>query len=229
MNLAKMKVGTRLGLGFALVLLFLVAVTTVGIFRMAQIQDRLDHVITVNNVVSRLVVDMRSNVGDRVTSLRILTLMTDAGDMEPEMNRIKELAGKYADAQNKLSSQFATEASAEEKALLATVKEQEAIAMPAIAKASELWLANKAEEATKVLIKEIRPAQKKWMAALDQLGALEDKLNAQVQTYAAAGFSAARSFMIILGVLAVAISVAAAYIITRGLLKQLGGDRKSVV
>src|SRR5471032_2970455 len=224
MNLAKMKVGTRLGLGFALVLLFLVAVTTVGIFRMAQIQDRLDHVITVNNVVSRLVVDMRSNVGDRVTSLRILILMTDAGDMEPGMNRIKELAGKYADAQNKLSSQFATEASAEEKALLATVKEQEAIAMPAIAKASELWLANKAEEATKVLIKEIRPAQKKWMAALDQLGALEDKLNAQVQTDAAAGFSAARSFMIILGVLAVAISVAAAYIITRGLLKQLGGE-----
>ncbi|WP_229213139.1 MULTISPECIES: methyl-accepting chemotaxis protein [unclassified Duganella] len=224
MNLAKMKVGTRLGLGFALVLLFLVAVTAVGIFRMAQIQDRLDHVITVNNVVSRLVVDMRSNVGDRVTSLRILTLMTDAGDMEPEMNRIKELAGKYADAQNKLSSQFAIEATAEEKALLATVKEQEAVAMPAIAKASELWLANKAEEATKVLIKEIRPAQKKWMAALDQLGTLEDKLNAQVQTDAAAGFSAARSFMIIMGVLAVAISVAAAYIITRGLLKQLGGE-----
>ena len=40
MNLAKMKVGMRLGLGFALVLIFLVAVTTVGIFRMAQIQDR---------------------------------------------------------------------------------------------------------------------------------------------------------------------------------------------
>ena len=55
------------------------------------------------------------------------------------------------------------------------------VAMPAIAKASDLWLANKAEEATKVLIKEIRPAQKKWMAALDQLAGLEDKLNEQVQ------------------------------------------------
>ncbi|WP_207393529.1 methyl-accepting chemotaxis protein [Duganella aceris] len=224
MNLAKMKVGTRLGLGFALVLLFLVAVTTVGIFRMAQIQDRLDHVISVNNVVSRLVVDMRANVSDRVTSLRILTLMTDAGDMEPEMNRIKELGGKYAEAQNKLSAQFALEALPEEKALLATIKEQEAIAMPAVAKASELWLANKAEEATKVLIKEIRPAQKKWMAALDQLASLEDKLNAQVQVDAAAGFSSGRNFMILMGVLAVAISVVAAYVITRGLLKQLGGE-----
>jgi methyl-accepting chemotaxis protein len=224
MNLAKMKVGTRLGLGFALVLLFLVAVTTVGIFRMAQIQDRLDHVISFNNVVSRLVIDMRANVNDRISSLRVLTLMTDAGDMEPEMNRIKELAGKYADAQNKLSAQFVIESSAEEKSLLATIKEQEAIAMPAIAKASELWLANKAEEATKVLIKEIRPAQKKWMGALDQLASLEEKLNAQVQVDAAKGFSSGRNFMIIMGLLAVGISVVAAVVITRGLLKQLGGE-----
>jgi methyl-accepting chemotaxis protein len=48
-----------------------VAVTAVGILRMSQIQQRLDHVISVNNVVSRLVVDMRNNVGDRITSLRV--------------------------------------------------------------------------------------------------------------------------------------------------------------
>ena len=67
MNLAKMKVGTRLGLGFALVLVLLVAVTILGIARMAQIQERLDHVINVNNVVTRLVIDMRGNVSDRIT------------------------------------------------------------------------------------------------------------------------------------------------------------------
>ena len=224
MNLAKMKVGTRLGLGFALVLLFLVAVTTVGIFRMAQIQDRLDHVIGVNNVVSRLVIDMRDNVSDRISSLRVLTLMTDAADMEPELNRVKDLAAKYTEAQNKLGAQFAKESIPEEKALLATIKEQEGLAMPAIAKATELWLASNAEGATRVLIKEIRPAQKKWMAALDQLAALEDKLNAQMQVDAAAGFSSGRNFMIIMGLLAVGISIAAALVITRGLLKQLGGE-----
>jgi methyl-accepting chemotaxis protein len=224
MNLAKMKVGTRLGLGFALVLLFLIAVTTVGIFRMAQIQDRLDHVISVNNVVSRLVLDMRTNVNDRISSLRVLTLMTDPADMEPELNRVKELAGKYTEAQNKLSAKFAVEATAEEKTLLATIKESEGLAMPAIAKATELWLASNAEGATRVLIKEIRPAQKKWMAALDQLAALEDKLNAQMQVDAANGFASGRNFMIIMGLLAVGISIVAALLITRGLLKQLGGE-----
>ncbi|MFZ4876435.1 methyl-accepting chemotaxis protein [Janthinobacterium sp. Mn2066] len=224
MNLAKMKVGTRLGLGFALVLVLLVAVTVVGIARMAQIQERLDHVIDVNNVVTRLVIDMRANVSDRITSLRILTLMTDAGDMEPEMARIKTQTATYQEAQKKLEAQFALEATTEEKTLLASIKEYEAAAMPAIGKASALWLANDAEGATRVMIKEIRPVQKKWIEALEQLASLEDKLNAQMQQDARTAFDSARLFMIILGALAVGMGVAAALVITRGLLKQLGGE-----
>ncbi|WP_219117056.1 methyl-accepting chemotaxis protein [Janthinobacterium sp. UMAB-56] len=219
-----MKVGTRLGLGFALVLVLLVAVTVLGIARMAQIQDRLDHVINVNNVVTRLVIDMRGNVSDRITSLRILTLMTDAGDMEPEMARIKTQTSTYQETQKKLEEKFAIESTAEEKTLLASIKEYEAAAMPAIAKASALWMANDAEGATRVMIKEIRPVQKKWMEALEQLATLEDKLNEQMQSDARKAFDSARLFMIILGVLAVAMGVAAALVITRGLLKQLGGE-----
>ena len=224
MNLAKMKVGTRLGLGFALVLVLLVAVTVLGIARMAQIQERLDHVINVNNVVTRLVIDMRGNVSDRITSLRILTLMTDAGDMEPEMARIKTQTSTYQETQKKLEEKFAVESTPEEKALLSSIKEYEAAAMPAIAKASALWMANDAEGATRVMIKEIRPVQKKWMEALEQLAVLEDKLNEQMQADARKAFDSARLFMIILGVLAVAMGVAAALVITRGLLKQLGGE-----
>jgi methyl-accepting chemotaxis protein len=219
-----MKVGTRLGLGFSLVLFFLIAVTIVGILRMGQIQDRLDRVVGVNNVVTRLVIDMRANVSDRITSLRILTLMTDAGDMEPEMARIKDQTRKYDDAEKKLSDKFAAEGSSQEKALLAQIKEFEAAAMPAIAKASDLWMANKAEEATKVMIKEIRPVQKKWMEALETLAVTEDKVNSQVQTDASEAFNTARNTMLILGLVAVAMGIVAAVLITRGLLKQLGGE-----
>ncbi|UQV48317.1 MCP four helix bundle domain-containing protein [Janthinobacterium lividum] len=219
-----MKVGTRLGLGFALVLVLLVAVTVLGIARMAQIQERLDHVINVNNVVTRLVIDMRGNVSDRITSLRILTLMTDASDMEPEMARIKTQTTTYQETQKKLEEKFAVESTPEEKALLTSIKEYEAAAMPAIAKASALWMANDAEGATRVMIKEIRPVQKKWMEALEQLAVLEDKLNEQMQSDARKAFDSARLFMIILGVMAVAMGVAAALVITRGLLKQLGGE-----
>jgi methyl-accepting chemotaxis protein len=224
MNLTNMKVGTRLGLGFALVLFFLVAVTVIGILRMAQIQDRLDRVVGVNNVVTRYVLDMRGNVSDRINSMRILTMMSSPDEMEADMNRIKEQTRKYDEVEKKLSDKFAIEASPAEKTLLAQVKEHEGVAMPAIAKASELWLANKAEDATRVMIKEIRPAQKKWMEALDQLAALEDKLNNQSQVDAEAAFVNARNFMLIMGALAAAMGVLAAVVITRGLLKQLGGE-----
>jgi methyl-accepting chemotaxis protein len=219
-----MKVGTRLGLGFALVLFFLVAVTVIGILRMAQIQDRLDRVVGVNNVVTRYVIDMRANVSDRINSLRILTMMSSPDEMEADMKRIKDQTAKYDEIEKKLTDKFAIEASPPEKALLAQVKDHEAVAMPAIAKASDLWLASKAEEATRVMIKEIRPAQKKWMDALEQLATLEDKLNTQSQVDAETAFVNARNFMLLMGVLAVGMGVLAAVVITRGLLKQLGGE-----
>src|SRR3954469_10427521 len=84
MNLSNMKVGIRLGLGFALVLFFLVAVTVIGIWSTGQIQGRLDRVVGVNNVVTRYVIDMRGNVSDRINSLRILTMMSSPDEMEAD-------------------------------------------------------------------------------------------------------------------------------------------------
>jgi methyl-accepting chemotaxis protein len=224
MNLSKMKVGMRLGLGFALVLVLLVAVTAVGIVRMAQIQDRLDHVVVVNNVSSRSVIEMRNNVHDRLASLRVLTLMTDATEMEPELKKFKDQTAVYEAAESKVSKIFGAEGTDEEKALLAEIKGHEATAMPAIAKASALYLANDAMSATRVMIKEVRPVQKKWTEALDKLVALEDKQSAQSQEDAASAFVSARNFMLAMLVAAVAMGVAAAWIITRGLIKQLGGE-----
>jgi methyl-accepting chemotaxis protein len=226
MKLSNKTVGTRLALGFGLVLVLLVIMAALGITRTAQIQDRLEKVVNVNNVETRLVIDMRAIVKDRTVSLRNLSLLTDPDDMKPELEHIKEQTAKYNEAEQKIAAMFdgGAGASEQEKTLLATIKEQNAAADPLIAKATELWLGNKPEEATKILIKQIRPVQKKWTEALDQLLDAEDKQSALAAVEARQAFGSARTFMISLGLLAVIVGALAGLVITRSILRQLGGE-----
>ncbi|MDB5729466.1 MAG: methyl-accepting chemotaxis protein, partial [Noviherbaspirillum sp.] len=83
MKFAKMKVGTRLGLAFALVLILLTAITALGIFRMSQIQDRLERITHVNNVQISYANEMRLTVYDRAVALRNLLLISDPAKWAP--------------------------------------------------------------------------------------------------------------------------------------------------
>jgi len=225
MKLANQTVGMRLGIGFALILVLLVAMAILGITRMAQIQQRLENVVNVNNIETRLVIDMRAVVKDRTVALRNLSLLTDPGDMEPEVNRIKEYTAKYLETEQKISEMFAkSNPSDEAKAMLATIKEQNAAAGPLIDKAIALWLENKPEEATRILIKQIRPIQKKWMDTLDALVNYEDEQSALAAVLAREAFEGARNMTIGLGLIALVLGTGAGVIITRSILGQLGGE-----
>ena len=78
--------------------------------------------------------------------------------------------------------------------------------------------------ATVTLIKKLRPVQKKWLDALDEMTALEDKLNESAAKDASAAFGTARTLMLVLGALAVVAGAVAASLITRSILVQLGGE-----
>ena len=226
MKLTKLKVGTRLGLGFALVLCLLIVVTILGISRMSQIQDRLDNVVNLNNVGTRLVIDMRNLVKERSEALNTLTLLTDAEDMVKRIERIKQQSAEYGEAEATINKLYASSEGRfqEEVALLAKIKEHGATAAPLVTKAIDLWQANKPTDATRVLIKEIRPVQKKWTDNLDELLILKDNLNSSAAVEAQSSFQSARALMLGLGGIALAIGVFAAVVITRSLLQQLGGE-----
>ena len=226
MKLTKLKVGTRLGLGFALVLCLLIVVTILGISRMSQIQDRLDNVVNLNNVGTRLVIDMRNLVKERSEALNTLTLLTDAEDMVKRIERIKQQSAEYGEAEATINKLYASSEGRfqEEVALLAKIKEHGATAAPLVTKAIDLWQANKPTDATRVLIKEIRPVQKKWTDNLDELLTLKDNLNSSAAVEAQSSFQSARALMLGLGGIALAIGVFAAVVITRSLLQQLGGE-----
>lgn len=225
MNFENMKVATRLGIGFGFVSLLLFIVTALGISRMAQMNDNMES-MKINNTQSKLLSTMYTTVSERALALRNILLLPEKGEDQKEADRIKEQEQKYAAAEKKLSGLFAAlpDTTDEEKTKLAKIREISAKALPFIQKASELALADKNDEAYALLRNEFRPIQKQWWESLQELIDFEDKLNEKMTYEAAQAYTNARTLMLIFGGLALLSSVIAAYLITQGLQKQLGGE-----
>lgn len=226
MNLTNMKVATRLAIGFGLVAVLLMVVTALGLNRMADIKGRVDEVIKVNNVQVRLLASMDQSVTERALAVRNLILLTDEKEIQAEVNRIEEQAKKYAEAEQKLAKMFATlpGTSADETSLMEQIRRQSEIGAPYYQRASQLTLQKQGDEAYKLLRFEFRPVQKKWWDLLRQLEAVEDAQNVTAMKDAEEAYASARSLMLTFGVLALVASVIAAWLITRKLVGQLGGE-----
>lgn len=226
MNLTTMKVGKRLGLGFALVFVLLIAVTALGISGMSLIQDRLENIVNVSNKQSRMILDMRAIVYDRQVSLRNLTLLTDLDDMAKDLKKIEKQSKDYSDLEAKLLDSLKKDPnfSKEEKDLLTKLKEKEKAAEPLPNLAKDLGLANNQEAATISLIKKIRPVQDAWLNVLDEMVTLGDKQAVAVAEEAKTAFTFSRNLLLALGLTALILGIVAAIFITRSLLKQLGGE-----
>ncbi|RZL37228.1 MAG: methyl-accepting chemotaxis protein [Rubrivivax sp.] len=221
-----LKLSSRLAVGFGLVLALLAIIAAVGISRMARLNDQLDDIVAVNNAEMRLAVAMRLAINQVATSTRNIVLITDEAAMKVEADRLQKSRADYDAAEEKLGKMFVefSDTTAEEKALFARVKEAKATARPSVTKVVELGLQNKAEEATAALMKEAQPMQNAWLKVLGDLADLEDELNQKAAAEAKADYAVGRNLMIGASLLALLVGVAAAVVLTRSIVKQLGGE-----
>lgn len=231
MNFSHMRVATRLGIGFGLVACLLAVITLLGLSRMAQMQEHLNEITMVNNVENKLAAAMDLTITERALALRNLILLTEDNEIQIEIRRISEQGKKYAEAEEKLSRMFATrpQTTAEEKSLLQQIRQQAALATPYISRAAALALEKKGDEAYKLLRFEFRPVQKKWWELLRELTAIEEKQSVQATVDAENAYASARVLMLAFGALALLTSLIAAFLITRGLVKQLGCEPDEAV
>lgn len=135
-----MKVVTKLGLGFGIVLSTLFAVLVFGLVSMSQIQARFDEVVEVNNAEAKLAHVLSLSVSDRMIALRNIALLTDAAAVETEKARIRTQAQGYAQAYDALGTRFkeSDQTSASERAVFEKLRANEAAAAPIIERRSRL-------------------------------------------------------------------------------------------
>ena len=219
MKLSNLRIGTRLGLGFATVLAFLVIVAVLGLQRMGQIQSRLTDITEVNNVEAKLATAMRVTVYERVIAIRNLAMLTKMEEMQPEVDRINKAEKNFKEAETSLNKMFSSLEGTipEEKSLLAKISELDRVITPLIAKARELGLANQAENATDHIINVVRPVQRNLTDQLDKLIALETTLNDEAAAGAAKAYESARMLMTSISLLAIALGALLAWLTARSI------------
>ncbi|WP_307732472.1 methyl-accepting chemotaxis protein [Massilia sp. MB5] len=217
MGIKDLKIGARIGGGFVILLLLVVLMAIMGMVRMGQIQDQLLDIAKVNNVEAQLLIKMHDSILDRSVATRNLVLLTDMNEMKPEAAIIEEAEKKYREAETELNRMFAAlpQTQDHEKAGMVKIRNSEQAALPLVRKLAELGLANKSDEATPFLMKEVRPAQQRWLDDINAMIAIEDKLNQESIQEAEDVYSSARNWMVAITVVAIIFGLAIAWWITR--------------
>jgi methyl-accepting chemotaxis protein len=226
MDIESTKISSRLATGFGLVFLLLIIVTALGINRVQKIDTILTNISDVNNVKQRYAINFRGSVHDRSIALRDVVLAADAAAAAPHVAQIQTLAEHYAKSAAPLDQIIAAGkgVTAAEKSALEGIKASEAKTQPLIAKVITLRAADQLPEATALLQQQAAPAFVEWLASVNKLIDLEEKMSME---QADSATSVARSFfvfMVVLCLIAIGVGVAAAWFISRGLLRQLGGE-----
>jgi methyl-accepting chemotaxis protein len=216
-----MTVGARLGLGFGVVLVLLMAVSGMGIYSMQRINAQLERIVEVNVTKLMLVQDMSESVHIEARTTRTVVLLDEVGAMQRSLAKMQAARATYDKASNALN---ALPTGAEGSALRGRIDAIKLKARPLTDKVVALALQHKDAEATALIVAEAGPATQAWQDVMDEDTDLIRRQTAEDAAAAAAAYRSSRALMLALSLLALVAGVVASVLIARRLLRQLGGE-----
>ena len=217
-SLTRMRVGTRLMLGFGIVLAFMLIMLVISLSRMAMIQSNLEEIVQRNYAQITLLNKMRDAVRFRGIALRDMVLQDEFGFKRNESKQIREARKVYESADAALTELVVDP---QDKALLAEIRAAEAKTLDPITKAIDAALSEDNATAQAVIRDELRQSQKELITKLETMLAKLEKHSLEMSEQAKQGYASAQLMMLILGALALAAGILVALIITRSITRRL--------
>jgi methyl-accepting chemotaxis protein len=226
MTSSGLTIGKRLALGFGAVLALMAILAGLAIHRVGQIDSILTQINDVNSVKQRYAINFRGSVHDRAIAVRDVALATTLDTAQRHVALIKKRDDDYQRSAGPLDALFTARSDIlpEEKQALASIKDIEARTQPLIAQLIALRLGDNTAAAAALLDQQAAPAFVEWLAGANRLIDLEEKLNNDAADKARALSGTFFVWMLALLAVAVAAGSCAAVVISRSLLRQLGGQ-----
>ncbi len=220
-RLAQLAIGKRLGLGFGFVMVLLVTMMAVSVAAMASMQQRVDTILQDQYRKVTLATEVKYNVALIHQLLRSAIIAAEYQGENAVANQIKPLRQRNAALLATLDKTL--EAKAEREVLAAIGK---ASATDEASQKELFVYLNKGEltEARSMLNATIRLSEKEFVTLLSSLVDAQSANMAQESKLSSSSAATARLNIMLLGVAAIVLGSLIAYVIVRGLLRQLGGE-----
>lgn len=222
MIIQNFRIGTRLAAAFLILLTMLIIVALTGLSSLGGVRQAMEEITKGNDVESRLALDMRISVDDRMIALRNIVLLKDQTEMLAQVERIKVQSEKYDTAERQLNSTFAMYGiRVEEKKLLGEIHADSVAAKPLIDRVKEFGLTNDNGKALKILLGDLRSVQRHWESGLAALAECEREQNVEALAASDTSYNTARAVMIGLSIAGVLCGLGLAWFITQGIIKPI--------
>ncbi len=213
-----LKIGVRLGAGFGIVILLMAMIAFIGVTRMEKINNELSDVVGnkfPKTVQANNVIDALNVIGRR---MRNALIEKDAEKISKELDQIPEQRKIIGDILEKLEKTITLEKGKEK---LTKIKEVRVAYMPMQDKFIELIRTGKKDEATALMLTQIRQAQSDYFKALNELIEFQSNLMIEAGKNAQATYDAARNLMFILSIVAIILGVTLGFWVTRSITKPI--------
>jgi methyl-accepting chemotaxis protein len=214
MSINDLKIGVRLGIGFALLLIFLAGTTAIGIVKMGDLNDDTEAIVKVNWVKAKLINYALDSTRGSIARVFEIVASTDEAQSANALQRLQSNTSGLDDALAKLEPIVT---SPEAKARVAQAKELRNHYVSDYGKVLSLIKDGNRDEAAKQAYGDT------YKTMHDLADVLRAETSHQETLFDAAGvkseqtYHSARNVMLIIGAIAIIAGVALAYFITRSI------------
>ena len=221
MSVSSWTVRARLIVGFGIVCAMLLVIMGIGLFSMSRIESGLIEVVDQHVPKMGAANTVASKIDAIAIALRNMMLTQDLTDRNKQIEIIKESRTVVVKNIELLETLITLPRG---KELLQEIKTQRARYLAGQEALIALTMADKKEESMEYLSRELRPVLGAFKGSVSALIALQVELMESTATAAREDYKTARTLMLVLGLLSLALAAGIGALITRGLLKDLGGE-----
>ena len=219
--LRNLKTSYRLGLGFAMIIVFMVAIVAVGVSRINAISNNTKIIVDDRYAKVALVHSIENEVNRQSRAMRTALIASDPAVVQQELAKIENSTPIVANDIAKLDSWIKVPAARD--ALQALVDTHKKFSVDEVT-LIQLIKAGSIEEGRRYLISNILVPQTAYLTAIEKLSAIESAQMSQFEQESASLAQEATALMLTLIGVATLLSIAIGVFSTRDLMRTLGGE-----